>query len=88
MDSFERSQEPQLPSKDGFYSSVTEEDILKTNLQTCATNIIVWILPIITYTSPYLFWKAALTMTDVELDLVTDIDQYHFIKERIKAGWH
>ena len=32
MDSFERSQEPQLPSKDSFYSSVTEEDILKTNL--------------------------------------------------------
>ena len=32
MDSFEQSQEPQLPSKDGFYSSVTEEDILKTNL--------------------------------------------------------
>ena len=39
------------------------------------------------YTSPYLLWKAALTMTDVELDLLTEIDQYHFIMERIKAGW-
>ena len=49
MDNFERSQEPQLPSKDSFYSSVTEKDILKTNLQTYAANTIVWILPIITF---------------------------------------
>ena len=27
MDSFERFQEPQLPPKDVFYSSLTEEDI-------------------------------------------------------------
>ena len=27
MDSFERIQEPQLPLKDAFYSSFTEEDI-------------------------------------------------------------
>ena len=27
MDSFERFQEPQLPPKDAFYSSLTEEDI-------------------------------------------------------------
>ena len=27
MDSFEQCQEPQLPPKDAFYSSLTEEDI-------------------------------------------------------------
>ena len=31
MDSFERSQEPQLPSKYAFYSSLTQEDIFKTD---------------------------------------------------------
>ena len=31
MDSFERFQEPQLPPKDAFYSSLTEEDISKTD---------------------------------------------------------
>ena len=30
MDSFEQFQEPQLPLKDGFYSSLTEEDISET----------------------------------------------------------
>ena len=29
MDSFERFQEPQLPPKDAFYSSLTEEDIFE-----------------------------------------------------------
>ena len=31
MDSFERFQEPQLPTKDTFYSSLTEEDISETD---------------------------------------------------------
>ena len=31
MHSFERFQEPQLPSKDAFYSSLTEEDISETD---------------------------------------------------------
>ena len=30
-DSFERFQEPQLPPKDAFYSSLTEEDISEIN---------------------------------------------------------
>ena len=31
MDSFERFQEPQLPQKDAFYSSLTKEDISEIN---------------------------------------------------------
>ena len=31
MDSFEQFQEPQLPPKDVFYSSLTEEDISNTD---------------------------------------------------------
>ena len=43
MNSFERFQEPQLPTKDAFYSSLTEEDISKTyythaRLKGCSTT--------------------------------------------------
>ena len=37
------------------------------------------------YTSPGFFWQAALKMTDVELDLLTDIDQHLFIEEGIRG---
>ena len=33
-----------------------------------------------------LFWQAALKLTDVELDLPTDIDQHSFIEEGIRGG--
>ena len=38
------------------------------------------------YTSPGLSWQAALKMTDVESDLLTDIDQHLFIEEGIRGG--
>ena len=38
------------------------------------------------YTSPSLSWQSALKMTDVELDLLTDIDQDLFIEEGIRWG--
>ena len=38
------------------------------------------------YTSPGLFWQAALKMADLELDLLTDIDQHLFIEEEIRGG--
>ena len=36
-------------------------------------------------TSPGLSWETALKMTDLELDLLTDIDQHLCIEERIKG---
>ena len=36
------------------------------------------------YTSPGLTWRAALKMTDLELDLLTDIDQKLFIEQGIR----
>ena len=119
MDSFERFQEPQLPSKDTFYSSLTEEDISEiddTHAQRVfnhfnmtdygnfyqLTEVILLadvfenfrnvclqhygLDPAHNYTSPGLSWQAALKMTDVELDLLIDIDQHLFIKEGIRGG--
>ena len=38
------------------------------------------------YTFPGLSWQAALKMMNVELNLLTDIDQHLFIKEGSRRG--
>ena len=120
MDSFERFQEPQLPPKDNFYSSVTEEDISEidyTHPQKVLfdmtdlgdylnfyllTNVLLLavvfdnfkdvclqrygLYSVNNYTSVGFSWQSALKMTDVELDLLTDIDQHLFIEKGINRG--
>ena len=119
---FERFQELQLPPKDAFYSSLTEEDIseidythakrlfnyldmtdfgdyhnfyLLTNVFLLADvfenfrNVCLQhygLDPAHDSTSPGLSWQAAFKMTDVELDVLTDSDQYLFFKEGIRGG--
>ena len=38
------------------------------------------------YTAPVLAWDAALKMSLVSLELITDIDMYHFIVKSIRGG--
>ena len=38
------------------------------------------------YTAPGLAWDAALRMTHVTLELIIDIDMYHFIEKSIRVG--
>ena len=117
MDSFEKFQEPKLPPKDAFYSSLTEQEISKTDythanrdvkdledyhnsylltdtllLEDVFENFRDVCLqqygldPEHNYTSRGLSRQAALKIMDVELDLLTDINEHLFIEE-IKEGW-
>ena len=122
MDSFEQFEEPQLPPKDAFYISLTEEDIFEIyythgqrvfnhfNMADLGDYHNLYLLtdvllladtfgnfrdvclqrygldPAHNYTSPGLSWQDALKMTDMELDLLTDIDRDFFIEEGIRGG--
>ena len=110
MDSFERFNETQLPSKDDFFSQLTQDAITDEqychatkvweifNLQTMGDYHDLYLKsdillladvfenfrstclqyykldPCHYYTSPGLSWDAMLKMTDINLELMTDID--------------
>ena len=42
--------------------------------------------PLHSYTSPGMAWQAALKMTKVELELITDPDMYLFVENEIRGG--
>ena len=39
-----------------------------------------------TYTTPGLAWHAAVRMSRVDLQLITDVDMYHFVENSIRGG--
>ena len=122
MDSFERFNETQLPSKDDFFSQLTQDAITDEqychatkvwgtfNLQTMGdyhdsylkSDILLLadvfenfrstclqyykLDPCHYYTSPGLSWDAMLKMTDIKLELMTDIDMFQFIEKGTRGG--
>ena len=100
MDSFKQFQEPQLPPKDAFYSSLTEEDI--SEIDYTYTQRVFNHLDMtdsktffLSKTFSGLPLQVDIKMAEVELDLLTDIDQHLSIKEGIRGGvaiishpWH
>ena len=38
------------------------------------------------YTAPGLAWNAALRISRVDLELITDVDMYHFIENSMRGG--
>ena len=122
MDDVKRFDETQLPPKESFYSTITEEyikedeyahaqnvwqkfeienlkqyhdlylmtdtlllaDVFEQFRDMCLKNY--ELDPVHSYTAPGLTWKAALKMTKVKLDLLTDIDQHIFIEDGIRGG--
>ena len=60
------------------------EDIFEVFRDTCVSNY--GLDPAHSFTSPGLAWQAALKMSDVQLDLFTDIEMHLFIKRGIRGG--
>ena len=122
MDSFERSNEIQLPSKDDFFSQLTQDAITEEqychaikvwgtfNLQTMGDHHDLYLKsdillladvfenfrstclqyykldPCHYVTSPGLSWDAMLKMTDIKLELMTDIDMFQFVEKGTRGG--
>ena len=122
MDSFEKFNEKELPTKDQFYSILNDQHITddeynhakevwntfmirtlgdyhdlylvsdmllltdvfenfkKTCMQYCKLD------PCHYFTSPGLSWDAMLKMTNIKLELMTDIDMFQFIEKGMRGG--
>ena len=122
MDSFEKFNETNLPTKEDFYSILNDENIsdedyehaqnvwntfslknigqyhdlyLKSDVLLLAdvfenfrkTCLEYYKLdPCHYFTSPGLSWDAMLKMTDIKLELMTDIDMFQFIEKGMRGG--
>ena len=60
------------------------EYIFEVFRDTCVSNY--GLDPAHSFTSPGLAWQAALKMSDVQLDLFTDINMHLFIERGIRGG--
>ncbi|XP_071054946.1 uncharacterized protein [Onthophagus taurus] len=75
IDSIDRLGETSLPSKDAFMNKLSFDGISEDEYNHAQT---VW--------PPGLSWDAMLKFTQIKLELLTDIDQVHFIKKEIRGG--
>ena len=122
MDSFEKFDQTELPTKDQFYSILNDQhitddeydhakkvwktfkiktmgeyhdlylgsdvlllaDVFKSFRKTCLQYY--KLDPCHYFTSPGLSWDAMLKMTNIKLELMTDIDMYQFIEKGLRGG--
>ena len=122
MDSFEKFDQMELPTKDQFYSVLNDQhitddeydhakkvwktfkiktmgeyhdlclgsdvllltDVFENFRKTCMQYY--KLDPCHYFTSPGLSWDAMLKMTNIKLELMTDIDMYQFIKKGMRGG--
>ncbi|CAB3991572.1 Hypothetical predicted protein, partial [Paramuricea clavata] len=76
-----------IPKTEEKYISFTKEievDVMENFRKVCKTNY--GLDPMWYYTAPGLAWDAALILTGVELDLISDPDMYLFTEKGIRAG--
>ena len=122
MDSFEKFNQTELPTKDKFYSILNDQhitddeydhakevwntfmirtlgdyhdlylvsdvllltDVFESFRKTCMQYY--KLDPCHYFTSPGLSWDAMLKMTNIELELMTDIDMFQFIEKGMRGG--
>ena len=122
MDSFEKFNQNELPTKEAFYSIINDQhisdedyqhakkvwnafkcknmgqyhdlylgsdvlllaDVFESFRRTCLSYY--KLDPCHYFTSPGLSWDAMLKMTEVELELMTDIDMFQFIEKALRGG--
>ena len=122
MDSFEKFNQTELPTKDQFYSVLNDQhitddeydhakkvwktfkiktmgeyhdlylgsdvllltDVFENFRKTCLQYY--KLDPCHYFTSPGLSWDAMLKMTNIKLELTTDIDMFHFIEKGMRGG--
>ena len=85
MNSFERFKENKLPGIDNFFSllkdcGISEEESQRTCLEYYCLD------PCHYLSSPGLSWDAMLKMTDIKLELISNIDIHLFIEKGIRGG--
>ncbi|XP_065639495.1 uncharacterized protein LOC136072263 [Hydra vulgaris] len=86
VDSINKLNETQLPPKESFYSrlndvGISDEDYLHGQTVWKEFNYPAWY-----YTSPGLAWDAALLITKVKLELLSDYDMILMIKKGLRGG--
>ena len=92
MNSFKEFNEKKLPNKDNFYKILNDEHITdkkyehaknvfrNTCMQYCELD------PCYYFTSRGLSWDPMLNMTNIKLELLTDIDMFQFIEKGMRGG--
>ncbi|XP_065641176.1 uncharacterized protein LOC136073505 [Hydra vulgaris] len=86
VDSIDKLNETQLPSKESFYLRLNDEGISDENYLHGQTVWEEFQYPAWYYTSPGLAWDAALKETKVQLELLSDYDMILMIKQGIRGG--
>ena len=105
MDSFEKFNQMELPTKDQLYSVLNDQhitddeydhdlylggdvlllaDVFESFRRTCLQYY--KLDPCHYFTSPGLSWDAMLKMTNIKLELMTDIDMIQFIEKGMRGG--
>ncbi|GBN91024.1 hypothetical protein AVEN_195498-1, partial [Araneus ventricosus] len=83
FDSFSKFTETSLPPQSAFFNSFTNEPVSDDDYQYAQR---IWNIFSLQTLAPGLAWQACLRMSDVKLELLTDIDMHLFVEKGIRGG--
>merc|ERR1711940_269096 len=85
MDSFDKFQETQLPSKKAFFNDLTNKDISDENYRKVIHDNY-GLDPVHFFTAPALSWSAGLKFTKAKLEIPFDVDMHIFFDLGLTGG--